>query len=74
MDDERARQLARESEDEVLQWAQDAPVIGAGGASTGQATIALVADEFRRRGVPVVNARMEGDAIVFDVATPRGMG
>lgn len=73
--DEKLRAIAEAFERELRDWPADA-VIGAGvtSADVQAATVGLVADEFHQRGVPVCRGRLEGDAIVFDVAVPRGVG
>lgn len=39
-----------------------------------QDMVDAIADTFHRRGVPVTNGRVVGDAIVFDISEPAGHG
>jgi len=58
-------------ERDLLAWADAGAVIG---EPDGVRAVEIVADAFHRRGVPATNGRIEGDAIVFDVVAPRGVG
>jgi hypothetical protein len=63
-------EVRRRFVEELRAWA-DGPALGDVDAPS---CVPVVLDAMRRRGVPAVRARVEGDAIVFDVAVPKGVG
>lgn len=68
---QRITDAIQEYTDALSEWANGA-VLGEPAATS--ATIDLVADRFHRNGVPVTRGRIEGDAIVFDIDAPKGVG
>lgn len=44
------------------------------GESSAEDVCALVAEQARERGLPVIRAHCEGDCVVLELARPRGSG
>lgn len=73
MDQDKIDAIRERFERELTDFAA-ADVIGPGTRPNPGRAVRSVAEHFHRRGVPVTNGRVEGDSIVFDVASPKGVG